>query len=157
MEQGSMKLNLGSNRKKLEGYVNIDINAAYAPDVVCDVTAGLPYPDNSAKAIRADDFLEHIPTEKTIFVMSEIWRVLEPDGVLYASTPDAEYGQGAYMDPTHINFWTEGRWLYFSNFHYRALYDIEANFRILECTRKLSDQKNRVYHLNVVAMAVKNV
>ena len=64
MEQ--IKLNLGSGKRKLEGYVNIDNRPEVDPDVVCDVIEGLPYHDNSINEVRAFDFLEHIPIGKTI-------------------------------------------------------------------------------------------
>lgn len=150
-----IRLNLGCNRRKIQGYINVDIDPAYEPDLVCDITKGLPYPDNSVCAILAFDILEHIPTLKTIPLMNELWRVLMPGGTLNTFTPDAEHGQGAYMDPTHINFWSEGRWLYFSDPRYRALYNIEANFEIVDCKRSLTDPENRVYHLRVIGRAVK--
>jgi len=146
-------LNLGCGYRKLDGFVNIDTRKEVNPDLVHDVIPGLPYDDNSVDQVRADDFLEHIPIGKTVHVISEIWRVLKPGGVFESSTPDAEYGQGAFQDPTHVSFWVENSWLYYSDPAHRGLYGVEANFKIESITRK--EIGNRVYPLHVIAKAVK--
>lgn len=151
--ESGIHLNLGSGLRPLKGYVNIDNRKEVNPDLMCDVIEGLPYGDNSVDSIRAHDFLEHIPTGKTIDVINEIWRVLKPGGTFASLTPDAEFGQGAFQDPTHLSFWVENSWLYFSEPNSRALYDIEANFKI-----KILERLNtgsRVYHLHVIAEAIK--
>lgn len=152
-----MKLNLGVGNNKIDGFVGVDLRKEVNPDVLCDITQGLPFDDNSIDEVLALDFLEHIPIEKTIFVITEIWRVLKHGGGFFSRTPDAEYGQGAWIDPTHINPWVEGRWLYFSREGYRKVYNIDANFEIMSLTRALTDPSSRIYHLNVEAKAVKNV
>ena len=151
----TLQLNLGCNRKKLAGFVNIDIDCRYNPDIVTDISTGLPFPDNSVDLIRAYDVLEHTDPSRTIPMIEDFWRVLVPGGMLDTSTPDAEFGQGAFMDPTHRNFWTEGRWLYFSHPAYRAIYNIQADFEIIRMERHMTDTINRVYHLRVVAKANK--
>lgn len=152
-----MRLNLGAGARPMQGadWVNIDIQERMKPDLVCDVTKGLPYPDDSVDEVRAQDFLEHVPRDKQIFVMNEIWRVLKRGGVFISSTPDAEYGQGAFQDPTHLSFWTENTWLYFSHPAYRELYDIRANFLIEALQRHCTDTRSRVFHINVMARAIK--
>jgi predicted SAM-dependent methyltransferase len=149
-----VKINLGCGKNKQDGYVNIDIQERVKPDVVCDVLKGLPYEDSSVDEVRAFDFLEHIETIKNISVIEEIWRVLRPGGKFESFTPDAECGQGAFQDPTHVSFWTEGRWLYFSHPAYRDLYGIKANFRI-QMQRVNTDPINRIFHLHVIAFAIK--
>jgi len=148
-----VNLNLGSGLRPIENFINIDNRAIVNPDVVCDIIEGLPYPDNSVDTVRAHDVLEHIPIGKTITVMDEIWRVLKPGGILDSFTPDAEYGQGSFQDPTHLSFWVENSWLYYSKPDYRELYNIKANFKIKTIERvELTD---RVYHLHVIAEAIK--
>ena len=73
----------------------------------------IPYPDCSFDSISAFDFIEHVPRilainqESTKFpfveLMSEIWRVLKPNGMFYALTPAFPHG-AAFHDPTHVNF-----------------------------------------------------
>jgi predicted SAM-dependent methyltransferase len=150
-----VKLNLGCGWNKKEGYINIDINPRWKPDLLHNILTGLPYSDSSVEEILAQDFLEHIPASDTIWAVEEIYRVLEPNGKFISHTPDAEFGQGAFADPTHINFWTEGRWLYFSHPMYRNLCGIEAEFTIEKMQRILTDPIGRVYHLIVHAKAIK--
>lgn len=124
-----MKINLGSGRKKIEGYVNIDIQERVEPDLVCDVLKGLPYDDNTVDEVRAHDFLEHIPLGRTIQVIEEIWRVLKSGGLLEHLTPSTD-GRGAFQDPTHLSFWNINSWLYYTHDAYRDLYGIKAKFDI---------------------------
>lgn len=152
-----MRLNLGVGRNKIDGYIGIDRRKEVDPDICCDITKGLPFENDSVDEVVALDFLEHIPIESTIFVVTEIWRVLKHGCLFRSSTPDAEHGQGAWIDPTHINPWVEGRWLYFSHPAYREIYDIQANFEIISLYRELTDVRNRIYHLKIDAAAVKNV
>ena len=152
-----MKLNLGCGTNKVQGYVNLDVQERCKPDMVCDITKGLPFDDNSVDEVRAFDFLEHIPADKCIAVVNEIWRVLKPDGLFESFTPDAEHGQGAFQDPTHMSFRSENTWLYYSDPYHRDLYGIEANFEIEYRKRLLSDIAGRIYHLHIKAKAVKDV
>ena len=142
-------LNLGCGYRKLEGFTNIDYRKEVNPDLVCDVINGLPFDDNSVDLIRADDFLEHIPIFQTKDVIEEIYRVLKPGGIFESITPDAEYGQGAFQDPTHISFWVENSWLYYSDKASRELYGTKANFEIKSIER--IETGRRVFHLHVIA------
>lgn len=152
-----MKLNLGSGRAKLEGYVNIDMNPDMNPDVLCNIVEGLPFSDSSIDEVRAYDFLEHIPPGRTVIeVINEIWRVLKPGGLFISSTPDAEYGMAAFQDPTHISFWVENSWDYYSKPAFRDLYGTIANFKIEELKRHPPLETNsRMYWIQVQAIAIK--
>lgn len=152
-----VKLNLGCGFRLLENFINIDKRPEVKPDLICDVTKGLPYDDNSVDKVVAFDFLEHIPLGKTIEVIEEIWRVLKHGEQLESLTPDAERGQGAFQDPTHVSFWVENSWLYYSHPAYRRLHSIKANFQITELKRIETDKQARVYHLHVKATALKEV
>jgi predicted SAM-dependent methyltransferase len=131
----------------MEGFVNIDIREAVKPDLVCDISQGLPFDNDSVDEVRAWDILEHLPG--CVFIVEEIYRVLKAGSVFESFTPDAEYGQGAFQDPSHISFWCENSWLYYSEKAYRDLYGIKACFKI-ENIRRIATG-NRVFHLHVVA------
>lgn len=107
-----MKLNLGCGKKRIDGYINIDINPDVNPDLEHDIRKGLPYGDNSIDEVRAYDFLEHIPLGETIFVVEEIWRVLKPGGLLDHLTPSTD-GRAAFEHPDHKSFWNINSWKYF--------------------------------------------
>jgi SAM-dependent methyltransferase len=73
----------------------------------------VPFPDGFFDSVSAYDFLEHVPrilptadgrSTRAPFVelMNEIWRVLTPGGLFYASTPAYPH-HAAFQDPTHVN------------------------------------------------------
>jgi predicted SAM-dependent methyltransferase len=149
-----VKLNLGCGHNKLEGYMNIDCRPEVNPDRILTVPEGLSfYPDNCCDEIVADDFLEHIPIPKIIETMEHIYRILKPDGIFFSSTPDAQHGQGAFQDPTHVSFWVQNSWLYYSDDDHRNLYGIKAKFKIEDMVRR--EHPGEVFHIMVHAIAIK--
>lgn len=100
----------------------------------------IPYPDCHFDSVSAYDFLEHIPrvlyvgtTTVLPFVqlMSEIHRVLKPGGELYALTPCFPK-EGAFADPTHVNFVTRNTYKYFSApYSWARMYGFAGEFRPL--------------------------
>jgi SAM-dependent methyltransferase len=55
--------------------------------------------------------LEHlVDKQKT---MQEIHRVLAPGGILLSQTPSTD-GRGAWQDPTHVSFWNENSFWYYT-------------------------------------------
>ena len=79
------KINLGCGRLKLPDYINVDRNSACNPDIVHDLSKGLPFDSDSADEIAAYDFLEHC--EDFVSVMNEIIRVLKVGGKLITRFP----------------------------------------------------------------------
>lgn len=83
----------------------------------------IPFPDSEFESVSAYDFLEHLPRvlatadqRATRFpfveLMNEVWRVLQPGGLFYASTPVYPHA-AAFQDPTHVNFITANTHDYF--------------------------------------------
>lgn len=71
------KLNLGCGFKKLDGFLNIDINPKVEPDKVIDLEKGkLPFKDNSVSHVVAKYVLEYIGEGFTNLI-KEIYRVCE--------------------------------------------------------------------------------
>ena len=87
-----------------------------------DLTKPLPFSDSIFSSISAFDLLEHIPRWERnskgdviypfIQLMSEIHRILRPNGLFTAVTPAYPSSQ-SFQDPTHINFITESTVNYF--------------------------------------------
>jgi SAM-dependent methyltransferase len=102
----------------------------------------IPYGDNSFGSVSAYDFIEHVPRmwpatdgSGTMFpfirLMNEIWRVLIPNGRLYALTPAFPHAD-AFMDPTHVNIITEGTHEYFCGDQpLGRMYGFTGHFRLL--------------------------
>lgn len=101
----------------------------------------IPYADNTFDSISAFDFIEHVPRvlavgdNSTRFpfieLMSEIWRVLKPDGVFYALTP-AFPNAAVFHDPTHVNVITDRTHKYFCGKEsYAADYGFKGNFEVV--------------------------
>lgn len=148
-----IRLNLGCGLRKADGYINIDNREETGPDLCIDVAAGLPYEDGTVDEVRAFDFLEHVPRDKVIFVMEEIWRVLKPGGRLEHFTPSTD-GRGAFQDPTHRSYWNINSWLYYMNDQNRALYGIKAKFEGMN-QDLITDKANNVRHTHGMLRAVK--
>lgn len=84
-----MYLNLGCGMHKPDGWHNVDIWAACAPDMVADaVTLGLPA--GSVGRIYLGHLLEHIDYGKVDDLVYNVWRMLEPGGYVCAVTIDAD-------------------------------------------------------------------
>ena len=101
----------------------------------------IPFPDNYFTSVSAYDFLEHIPRlivvkNKTTFpfitLMSEIYRVLKPDGQFYAITPYFPK-ESAFVDPTHVNFISKDTYKYFVKpFVFASIYGFAGAFDLIK-------------------------
>lgn len=109
--EGLPMYDLGGAFNCPEGFISVD--RAGDVNLTVDVTGGLPFEDNSVGAIRAHDFLEHIPLGQVVSLMNEIHRVLVPSGWLLSHTPSTD-GRGAFQDPTHVSFWNENSFWYYT-------------------------------------------
>ena len=81
------------NAKNIE-IVSLDIYASNTTDIVCDAHY-IPIEDNSFDGVWIQAVLEHVV--EPIKVVSEIYRVLKSDGIVYAETPFMQQvHEGAY-------------------------------------------------------------
>jgi SAM-dependent methyltransferase len=93
-----MKLNLGSGRTPLPGYVNVDVVPGPGVDVVQDLdVAPWPWPDASVDEIVASHVLEHVLRFDVVW--SEIRRILRVGGRIHIRVP-----YGVNFDPYHIRY-----------------------------------------------------
>jgi SAM-dependent methyltransferase len=99
----------------------------------------IPFEDNSFDSVSAMDFLEHIPRQINepngklrnafVLVMNEIYRVLKPDGVFFASTPIYPH-PSAFIDPTHVNIMSDKSYTYFiGSSAQAAMYGFNGSFQ----------------------------
>src|SRR3990167_950873 len=84
---GEMLINVGSGNNYLKGYLNIDIEEKYKPDVVADFRT-LTYKD--VDKIEARHILEHFGRDEAIEVLKQWHSWLEKGGTLLLEVPDFE-------------------------------------------------------------------
>lgn len=88
--QTNLNLNLGCGPKQFENFINIDLDKQSKPDIVWNISKGLPFRSNSASTIYNEHFIEHISKASAYFLFREAYRCLEPNGILRIATPDLE-------------------------------------------------------------------
>ena len=97
------------------------------------------------------DLLEHIPRQSIdyscgkirypfIELMSEIFRVLKPNGIFYSLTP-AYPSKEAFQDPTHVNFITDDTHSYFCGENsILSSYKFNGHFEKIESKRVFPEE-----------------
>jgi len=108
-ERELLKVDIGGGLYPRLGYVTIDQEGA---DITCDLNDGIPLPDNSVGVLNASHVLEHL--RDPIKSMREIHRVLAHGGWAMIEVPSTD-GRGAFQDPTHVSFWNEHSFWYYTN------------------------------------------
>ena len=109
------KLNLGCglDKKIDDTWIHIDRSPLCNPDIVRDITLGLPFTDDTFDYVKADAILEHLGDDM-LFVVSEVHRVCKPNAIFFIRVPHV-YGRGAFQDPTHNRFFTDQTFKYFDH------------------------------------------
>ncbi len=121
-------LDMGAAHSKPPGFLGVDQYPGEGVDIVCDVSQGIDLPDGSVGVIRASDFLEHVVDKISLF--NEFYRLLAHGGVLLSLTPSTD-GRGAYQDPTHVAFYNENSFWYFTSQNYaKFVPEITCRFQV---------------------------
>ncbi len=115
-----MKVNFGSGKNYLKDYINIDINPSWKPDIIADLSKGIPILDPFGKCIPlvncdeilAHDVLEHIPD--LVSAMTNCLNMLKEGGIMDISVP-YYLSLGAWQDPTHVRAFNENSWIYYTD------------------------------------------
>ena len=84
-----VRLNLGCGAVYKPGYINIDRYDSSVADTICDID-NLPFKSNSIALIEASQLIEHFDYVHCKYILSELFRVLGPEGTLILETPDLE-------------------------------------------------------------------
>ena len=105
-----LKLDIGGGLNPYPGYVTLDLRED--ADIVFDLNNGIPLPDNTVGVLNASHILEHLYDKTKI--MAEIHRVLAPGGWAFIEVPSTD-GRGAFQDPTHVSYWNENSFLYYTD------------------------------------------
>ena len=100
-----IKLNLGSGYYKLQGWINVDLDARSRPDVVADLAKGLPFADLTADFMHTEDFIDQLSLPDAMTFLVECHRILKPGGVIRVLTPDVEKLAQLYLEQPDRLLW----------------------------------------------------
>jgi glycosyltransferase involved in cell wall biosynthesis len=128
--KGLMCIDIGGGLNPYPGYTTVDLREN--ADYVCDLNNGIPLPDNSVFVLNASHIIEHLHDKTKI--MSEIHRVLAPGGWAFIDVPSTD-GRGAFQDPTHVSYWNENCFLYYTD-AYLAQFIDNTTIRFMEYRRE---------------------
>ena len=110
------RLNLGSGLKKLDGYLNVDVNESGNPDMVYNLNqTPWPWKDNEFGHIVAKDVLEHLGNDGDHFkeIIKEMYRISEGGAVWEVQVPHWRCDV-ALDDVTHRRLLTMGSFMLFN-------------------------------------------
>jgi predicted SAM-dependent methyltransferase len=117
------RLDFGCAFQKHEGWIGFDL-VDYGQEHVGDVLDGLPFPDRHFDVIAAHHSLQMIRFDDLLRALTELRRVLEVDGVLRISVPDAQLALTKYLRgdddfpiSDEIERSRDGRWLRYLLWH----------------------------------------
>lgn len=119
-----MKLNIGCGETKLEGFVNIDLEESTKPDLLLDLRKeSFPYLNDSVEQINCLHNLEHIELKYWNHVLSEFYRVLQPEGKLLLAYPEFEICAKNFLENEKglRDFW---RWTLYGRQEYPGDYHV---------------------------------
>jgi predicted SAM-dependent methyltransferase len=102
-----IKVHLGCGPHKLEGWINIDINRDYKPDLAADLCMHLPFRSNSVDFIHSEDVIDEFELSDAMALFRESFRILKDDGKMRVLTPDLKEFASRYLnkDKDLIDLW----------------------------------------------------
>jgi len=142
-DKGLLCVDIGGGLNPYEGYTTVDLRDT--ADYVCDLNNGIPLPDNSVGVLNASHILEHLHDKTKI--MGEIHRVLAHGGWAFIEVPSTD-GRGAFQDPTHVSYWNENSFLYYTDAYLAGFID-NKSIRFQEYRRETHFPNDWLKSLNV--------
>jgi glycosyltransferase involved in cell wall biosynthesis len=127
--RGLRKIDIGGGILGREGYETVDIRNGM---IQADLNEPWPFKDGEVGVINASHIISHLKDKQ--FTMSEIHRVLADGGWVFIEVPSTD-GRGAFQDPTHVTYWNENSFLYYTrSAQARFIYNDSIKFqdRLLE-------------------------
>jgi len=142
-QRGLTCVDIGGGLNPYPGYMSVDLRDT--ADIKADLNDGIPLPDNSVGVLNASHILEHLHDKTRI--MSEIHRVLAHGGWAFIEVPSTD-GRGAFQDPTHVSYWNENSFLYYTD-AYLANFIDNTTIRFQEFRRETWFPNDWLRNLNV--------
>lgn len=125
-------INLGAGGSKIAGADSVDSSEETKPDIVLDIKNTYPWPIQDGRYQTAYFFhcIEHIEKKYWIRILDEIWRILEPGGLLVISYPEFAKVAQHWIDnyQGRRDFWEKtifGRQAWIGDYHVSAVYTPE--------------------------------
>ena len=109
-DRGLLCVDIGGGIDPYPNYVTVDQRST--ADYVCDLNNGIPLPNNSVAVLNVSHIIEHLHDKNKS--MAEIHRVLAHGGWAFIEVPSTD-GRGAFQDPTHVSYWNENSFLYYTH------------------------------------------
>jgi SAM-dependent methyltransferase len=150
-----IKVDICCGERKPEGFVGVDRYAGKTVDIVHDLNKSFPFEDSTAVEVRCHDALEHL--RDPIRTMNELWRICKNDALVDIKIPSTD-GRGAFQDPTHVSFWNENSFLYYTTYDldflaHGRIYGFKGAFKMLEM--KTVDHGMGIIQVHVKLQAIK--
>jgi len=101
------RLHLGCGPNALQGWTNIDLDEQYSPDLVHDLSCGLPFADGSVDFIYSEHFFEHLTLNDGLALLAECKRVLRPAARFRIAMPDLATVVNAYATNWRDQVWVK--------------------------------------------------
>ena len=141
-EKGA-KLQLGSGRMPLEGFINLDVVRLPGTDVVADLEKSLPFEDDAFDLVYSRHTLEHVGN--TLGLLSEIHRITKSSGRIEIEVPHPSY-IFMFCDPTHKHFFTLHSFDYFQEKNEFDFYT-SVRFKILRKSVQFTGGRFKLFNL----------
>jgi glycosyltransferase involved in cell wall biosynthesis len=146
-DNGLLMIDICSNGRPKEGYLGVDLYPKKG-EIYADLDVQWPFGDSTVGVIRAQDALEHL--EDKAHTMREIHRVLAHGGWLFSDTPSTD-GRGAFQDPSHVSYWNENAfWYWTSKQHRHYLGDDRTHFQVWQLETLYYNEWHRKHNLPYV-------
>lgn len=121
-----LRLNLGGAGEgfvdsKVSGFLCVDLRDGPETDILCDASKLTVIDDETVECVFASQILEHFPIARTVEVLKEWRRVLQPRAKLYVSVPDFDQAVKLYQKcglTTWLKYHLWGDQKHPLNYHY---------------------------------------
>ena len=90
-------INLGCGSRIHHEWLNFDLHSSIPTVRNCDVSRGVPLPNDHCDAIFNSALLEHLPPAAVGQFLAECLRILKPGGILRIGVPDLERTARTYL------------------------------------------------------------
>lgn len=154
--EGVLTLDLGVTHDWPPAYLAVDQHPAAGAEPVATLPDRLPLDDGSVGVIRATDFLGRVADK--VALINELYRVLAPGGLLLSNTPSSD-GRGAFQDPSHVAFYNENSFWYYTDARYRDFVPaINAAFQVSRLVTYFPTdwhEQNRIPYVRANLIALK--